>query len=178
MELCTEPANALMKHMPECTVMTVEDIKNIITPSPCHNEVTAKPLWIVLCGLCIARYVNVSQLPACLVSLKSHLRRISDKDIFRHIQDVPYHFFRCCTVKYNADVINLYCQMFMCCYVALLLSFRCILCIVGTAIFPLFMHVFSYYDLYAQGGVTYSPFAERLTAFFPRYTSPSVSRLG
>ena len=28
------------------------------------------------------------------------------------------------------------------------------LCIVGTAIFPLSMHVFSYYDLYAQGGVT------------------------
>jgi len=63
------------------------------------------------------------------------------------------------------------------------------------------MHVFSYYDLYAQGGVTcmrravllvcagrcylyaqggvtYSPFAERLTAFPSRYTSPSVSRLG
>ena len=40
------------------------------------------------------------------------------------------------------------------------------------------MHIFSYYDLYAQGGVTYSPFAEALTASVLAYVSPSVSRLG
>ena len=52
---------------------------------------------------------------------------------------MPYHFFSCCTVKYNADVINLYCQMFMCCYVALLLSFRCVFLHSWNSRFP-FIH--------------------------------------
>lgn len=59
------------------------DTENIITPPACHHEITAQPLWVVLCLFCVARYINISDFPTRLIRLKFDRCRIDIKNIGR-----------------------------------------------------------------------------------------------
>ena len=63
--------------------VVIEDTENIITPHACHHEITAQPLWVVLCLFCVARYINISDFPTRLIRLKFDRCRIDIKDIGR-----------------------------------------------------------------------------------------------
>ena len=63
----------------------------------------------------------------------------------------------------------------MCCDSALLLSYSPFFCGVKIVFCPLFITVSRYYDMYAQGGVTYTPCTERLRRSFSSCTSPVLN---
>ena len=107
MKFCTKPAFALSEQFSKGMPSVIKDSENIITPSAGHNEITACSLWIVLCLFRIARQINISNLPAGLIRLKCAFLWVSDKNIGRKFQNMPYDVLCLCTVKYNADVINL-----------------------------------------------------------------------
>ena len=63
----------------------------------------------------------------------------------------------------------------MCSYSAFLLSYAPFFCGVKIVFFPLFITVSRYYDMYTQGGVTYTPCTERLRRSFSSCTSPVLN---
>ena len=58
----------------------------------------------------------------------------------------------------------------MCSYSALLLSYAPIFCGVKIVFCPLFITVSRYYDMYTQGGVTYTPLPNAYGVAFPKGT--------
>ena len=71
------------EHIPKGQAVVIEDTENIITPPACHHEITAQPLWVVLCLFCVARYINISDFPTRLIRLKFDRCRIDIKNIGR-----------------------------------------------------------------------------------------------
>ena len=63
----------------------------------------------------------------------------------------------------------------MCSYSAFLLSYAPFFCGVKIVFCPLFITVSRYYDMYTQGGVTYTPCTERLRRSFSSCTSPVLN---
>ena len=58
----------------------------------------------------------------------------------------------------------------MCCDSALLLSYSPFFCGVKIVFCPLFITVSRYYDMYTQGGVTYTPYTNACGVLFPKGT--------
>ena len=71
------------KHIPKGQAVFIKDTENIITPPACHHEITAKPLWVVLCLFCVPRYINVPDFPTRLIRLEFDRCRIDIKNIGR-----------------------------------------------------------------------------------------------
>ena len=58
------------EHISKGQALIFKDTENIITAFSCHDEITAKSLWVVLCLFCVPRYINIPNLPACLIGLE------------------------------------------------------------------------------------------------------------